>query len=192
MTSEQFKDLDIEQQVTYVNELLQQGDSVDNIRVTLKVGKNYIANTFKKYGYTLNRNINQYVSSNDVATNTTNVATESNDKSLKKSIKVNNTNTSDDKQKALESQIKDLQKQIDMINNRLDKSTIDTSVATETTSILHSSIDSYDTKDTKNRNYRIYNEIQEEFTTFCKEHRQYKVQDIISSAIKEYLDKYNK
>ncbi|MEG0181590.1 MAG: hypothetical protein RR657_06825 [Peptostreptococcaceae bacterium] len=192
MNDEQFKELDIESKVKYINELLEQGDSVDNIRMTLGVGKNYIANTFKKYGYTLNRNINQYVSSNDVSTNATNVSIESNDKAINKSKKVNNTNTKDNKYKALEEQIKDLQKQIDIINNRLDTNIIDTNVATDTTSILHSSIDSYDSKDTKNRNYRIYNEIQEEFTTFCKEHRQYKVQDIISSAIREYLDKYNK
>ena len=35
----------------YVNELLQQGDSVDNIRINLGVGKNYIGNTFKDRGY---------------------------------------------------------------------------------------------------------------------------------------------
>ena len=192
MNGEQFKELDIESKVKYINELLEQGDSVDNIRMTLGVGKNYIANTFNKYGYKLNRNINQYVSSNDVATNTTNVSMESNDKAINKSKKINNTNTKDNKYKALEEQIKDLQNQIDIINNKLGTNSIDANVATDTTSILHRSIDSYDTKDTVNRNYRIYTDIHKELTTFCKEHRQYKVQDIVSSAIREYLDKYNK
>lgn len=192
MNGEQFKELDIESKVKYINKLLEQGDSVDNIRMNLGVGKNYIANTFKKYGYTLNRNINQYVSSSDVATNTTNVSIESNDKTINKPKKVNNTNTKDNKYKALEEQIKDLQKQIDMINDRLDTKVIDTNVIIDTTSILHTSIDGYNSKNTVNRNYRIYTDIHKEFTTFCKEHKQYKVQDIISSAIKEYLDKYNK
>ncbi|HSQ89460.1 hypothetical protein [Romboutsia sp.] len=192
MNGEQFKELDIESKVKYINELLEQGDSVDNIRMTLGIGKNYIANTFNKYGYKLNRNINQYVNSNDVATNTTNVAIESNDKTINKPKKVINTNAKDNKYKALEEQIKALQKQIDIINSRLDTSDIATNVSIDTTSILHSSIDGYDSKDTVNRNYRIYTDIHKEFTTFCKEHRQYKVQDIVSSAIKEYLDKYNK
>lgn len=192
MNGEQFKELDIESKVKYINELLEQGDSVDNIRMNLGVGKNYVANTFKKYGYTLNRNINQYVSSNDVATNTTNVSIEPSDKAINKSITTNNTNTHNDKHKALEAQIKELQKQIDIINSRLDTDIIDTNVVIDTTSILHSSIDSYDTKDTVNRNYRIYTDIHKELTTFCKEHKQYKVQDIVSSAIREYLDKYNK
>lgn len=192
MNGEQFKELDIESKVKYINELLEQGDSVDNIRMTLGIGKNYIATTFSKYGYKLNRNINQYVSNNDVATNTTNVSIESTDKALNKSKKVNSTNNKDDKYKALEEQIKELQKQINIINIRLDTKSIDANVAIDNTSILHSSIDGYDTKDTVNRNYRIYNDIHKEFTTFCKDHKQYKVQDIVSSAIREYLDKYNK
>ena len=168
MSGNEFKDLDIESKVKYVNELLQQGDSVDNIRTTLGIGKNYIANTFAKGGYKLNRNINQYIKCDD------------------------DINTKDSYYKALEGQIKDLQKQINLINNRLDNNSITTNVVTDTTSIIHSSIDSYDRNDTKSSHYRIYTDIQEEFKKFCKDNRQYKVQDIISSAIKEYLDKYNK
>lgn len=191
MTGEEFKSLDIESKVNYINELLQQGDSVDNIRITLSIGKNYIGSTFKNNGYKLDRNINQYISSTDVATTTTNVVKPSKIDS-KEPNKANNTNTKDNRYKVLEGQIKDLQNQINIIVNRLDDNTITTNVVTDTTSILHSCIDNLDTKDTVSRHYRIYTDIQEEFTTFCKEHKQYKVQDILSSAIKEYLDKYNK
>ena len=40
MNGEQFKALEVEQQVEYVNGLLEQGDTVDNIRTVLGVGKN--------------------------------------------------------------------------------------------------------------------------------------------------------
>ena len=191
MNSTDFKGLDIESKVKYVNELLQQGDSVDNIRTTLGIGKNYIANTFAKDGYKLNRNINQYIKCDDVVTNTTNVVKQ-NIKPSEPKKETNNINTKDSYYKALEWQIKDLQKQINLINNRLDNNSITTNVVTDTTSIIHSSIDSYDRNDTTSSHYRIYTDIQEEFKKFCKDNRQYKVQDIISSAIKEYLDKYNK
>ena len=191
MSGNEFKDLDIEFQVKYVNELLQQGDSVDNIRTTLGIGKNYIANKFGKGGYKLNRNINQYIKGDNVVTNTTNVVKKPNKKVSKQSNEVNNINTSDDRIKVLERQIKDLQSQINIINDMLNKNNA-TNVVIDTTSIIHSSIDSYDRNDTKSSHYRIYTDIQEEFKAFCKEHKQYKVQDIISSAIKEYLDKYNK
>ena len=191
MNSTDFKELDIESKVKYVNELLQQGDSVDNIRTTLGIGKNYIANTFAKGGYKLNRNINQYIKGDNVVTNTTNIVKQ-NIKPSEPKKETNNINTKDSYYKALEGQIKDLQKQINLINNRLDNNSITTIVVTDTTSIIHSSIDSYDRNDTKSSHYRIYTDIQEEFKKFCKDNRQYKVQDIISSAIKEYLDKYNK
>lgn len=191
MNSTDFKELDIESKVKYVNELLQQGDSVDNIRTTLGIGKNYIANTFAKGGYKLNRNINQYIKCDDVVTNTTNVVKQ-NIKPSEPKKETNNINTKDSYYKALEGQIKDIQKQINLINNRLDNNSITTNVVTDTTSIIHSDIDKLRNTDTTSSHYRIYKDIQEEFKAFCKEHKQYKVQDIISSAIKEYLDKYNK
>lgn len=191
MNSTDFKGLDIEYKVKYVNELLQQGDSVDNIRTTLGIGKNYIANKFGKGGYKLNRNINQYIKGDNVVTNTTNVVKKPNKKVSKQSNKVNNINTSDDRIKVLERQIKDLQSQINIINDMLNKNNA-TNVVIDTTSFIHSDIDKLRNTDTTSSHYRIYKDIQEEFKAFCKEHKQYKVQDIISSAIKEYLDKYNK
>lgn len=191
MNSTDFKELDIESKVKYVNELLQQGDSVDNIRINLGVGKNYIGNTFKDRGYKLNRNINQYIKNDDVVTYTTNVVKKPNKKVSKESNKVNNINTSDDRIKVLERQIKDLQSQINIINDMLNKNNA-TNVVIDTTSFIHSDIDKLRNTDTTSSHYRIYKDIQEEFKAFCKEHKQYKVQDIISSAIKEYLDKYNK
>ena len=191
MNSTDFKGLDIEYKVKYVNELLQQGDSVDNIRINLGVGKNYIGNTFKEEGYKLNRNINQYIKNDTVVTDTTNVVKKPNKKVSKQSNKVNNINTSDDRIKVLERQIKDLQSQINIINDMLNKNNA-TNVVIDTTSFIHSDIDKLRNTDTTSSHYRIYKDIQEEFKAFCKEHKQYKVQDIISSAIKEYLDKYNK
>ena len=191
MNSTDFKGLDIEYKVKYVNELLQQGDSVDNIRINLGVGKNYIGNTFKDQGYKLNRNINQYIKNDTVVTDTTNVVKKPNKKVSKQSNKVNNINTSDDRIKVLERQIKDLQSQINIINDMLNKNNA-TNVVIDTTSFIHSDIDKLRNTDTTSSHYRIYKDIQEEFKAFCKEHKQYKVQDIISSAIKEYLDKYNK
>ena len=191
MSGNEFKDLDIESKVNYINTLLEQGDSVDNIRINLGVGKNYIGNTFQKNGYKLNRNINQYVKDDTVVIDTTNVVKKSNKKVSKQSNEVNNINTSDDRIKVLERQIKDLQSQINIINDILNKNNA-TNVVIDTTSFIHSDIDKLRNTDTTSSHYRIYKDIQEEFKAFCKEHKQYKVQEIISSAIKEYLDNYNK
>ena len=41
------------------------------------------------------------------------------------------------------------------------------------------------------RSYKLYESIQKEFVDFCKVNNKYKVQDILSQALKEFLDKYS-
>lgn len=41
------------------------------------------------------------------------------------------------------------------------------------------------------RNYRIYPNILNEFKYFCEKHKEYKVQELISQALKDFIDKYN-
>lgn len=41
-----------------------------------------------------------------------------------------------------------------------------------------------------NRTYKIYEPLKIEFEEFCKKHKQYKVQDILSKFIKEGLERY--
>ena len=75
MTGEQFKALGLEQQVEYINELLQEGNTVDNIRMALGVGKNYIGNNFSKGGYKKDRATGLYIKAGTEANiniNTTN------------------------------------------------------------------------------------------------------------------------
>jgi len=41
------------------------------------------------------------------------------------------------------------------------------------------------------RSYKIYPDIQIEFKEFCDKHKQYKVQDLVSQAFKNFLDLYS-
>lgn len=40
------------------------------------------------------------------------------------------------------------------------------------------------------RSYKVYPDIQLEFKMFCEDHRQYKVQDLVSQAFKNFIEKY--
>ena len=51
ITGTEFKALEIQEQVQFVNDCLTNGYSVDQIRMKLGIGKNYIANKFKYKGY---------------------------------------------------------------------------------------------------------------------------------------------
>ena len=96
MTGEQFKALGLEQQVEYINGLLEQGDTVDNIRITLGIGKNYISNNFSKGGYKKDRATGLYIKAGQEAninTNTTNEkAQKLNNKALSGGNSSNNSN----------------------------------------------------------------------------------------------------
>ncbi|HBF7094780.1 TPA: hypothetical protein KOU56_003876, partial [Clostridioides difficile] len=40
------------------------------------------------------------------------------------------------------------------------------------------------------RSYKVYENIQKEFAIFCEKNKKYRVQDIISQALKEFMEKY--
>lgn len=85
----------------------------------------------------------------------------------KKNINANNIKVLEDKIKALESKIKDIE---GILNNNYNSI----------------NIKNFEGK-TVSRCYRLYENVQKEFSKFCKENSNYKVQDILSMAIYEYM-----
>ncbi len=79
----------------------------------------------------------------------------------------NNTNVLESKIKFLESKIKDIE---DRLNNKSNQINIKKFEG-----------------ETVSRCYRLYGEVQKEFSKFCKENSNYKVQDILSMALYEYM-----
>lgn len=43
--------------------------------------------------------------------------------------------------------------------------------------------------DPVSRSYKVYPDIQLEFKMFCEDHKQYKVQDLVSQAFKDFIEK---
>ena len=97
-------------------------------------------------------------------------SSEAKNKAQKENKCNNNTNALEEKIKALESKIEAIESKL----NNKDK---------EFNAI---EIKKFDGK-TVSRCYRVYEDIQKEFSTFCKENSNYKVQDILSMALYEYM-----
>ena len=89
----------------------------------------------------------------------------------KENINANNTKVLEDKIKALESKIEDIE---DKLNNNYNSI----------------NIKNFEGK-TVSRCYRLYENVQKEFSNFCKENSNYKVQDILSMALYEYMKNQN-
>lgn len=178
MNGEQFKALGLEQQVEYINRLLEQGDTVDNIRVALGVGKNYIGNNFKKGGYTKDKATGLYIKTGEQKTTNTTLINKANKILNKDKQTINNT-------KSLESRIESLEKQIEGIMAIL-----------ETTSNTNNTIttDKIDIRkfegEKVTRSYKVNMEVQKQFKAFCKAHSEHEVGDILANAMIEFMNKF--
>ena len=177
MTGEQFKALGLEQQVEYINELLQEGNTVDNIRMALGVGKNYIGNNFSKGGYKKDRATGLYIKAGQEAninTNTTNEkAQKLNNKALSGSNSSNNSNS-------LEARVNSLEKQIEGIMAMLE---------TNKNNTTELNIKVFEGEKVA-RSYKVNIEVQKQFKAFCKAHSEYEVGDILANAMLEFMNKY--
>ena len=175
MTGEQFKALGLEQQVEYINELLQEGNTVDNIRMTLGVGKNYIGNNFSKGGYKKDRATGLYIKAGTEANiNTNEKAQKLNNKALGGGNSSNNSNS-------LEVRVNSLEKQIEGIMAILNN--------TNTTATTELNIKTFEGEKVA-RSYKVNIEVQKQFKAFCKAHSEYEVGDILANAMLEFMNKY--
>ena len=177
MTGEQFKALELEQQVEYINGLLEQGDTVDNIRIALGIGKNYIGNNFSKGGYKKDKDTGLYISTTGTTSEITNTTAvnKANKKAIKDKQSINNT-------KSLESRMESLEKQIEGIMAILNN--------TNTTATGKGiEIKRFDGEKVA-RSYKVNIEVQKQFKAFCKAHSEYEVGDILANAMLEFMNKY--
>ena len=125
----------------------------------IKISRSTIRERFLKQGYIFNKSQNKYIYSS-----------EANNKAQKENKCNNNT-------KALEEKIKILESKIEAIESELNNKNKEFNVI---------EIKKFEGK-TVSRCYRVYEDIQKEFSKFCKENSNYKVQDILSMALYEYM-----
>lgn len=196
LDGEQFKALELEQQVEYINGLLEQGETVDNIRIALGIGKNYIGNNFKKGGYVKDRASGLYIlnTGNTINTNNSNISNTNNtieaiQKVQEQSKKANNI-------KALENRIRSLEKELEQLKAIVLSNTNNTIEITDIGNTSNTrEIKKYNTNDLVSRNYKIDRAVADEFVKFCKVNKlkyDYKVSDLITNALVEYMEKFNK
>ena len=158
MGKDDFNKLNLKDQVEFINKNLD-SKTLTEICKEIKISRSTIRERFLKQGYIFDKSQNKYIYSS-----------EANNKAQKENKCNNNTNALEEKIKALESKIEAIESKL----NNKDK---------EFNSI---EIKKFDGK-TVSRCYRIYEDIQKEFSKFCKENSNYKVQDILSTALYEYM-----
>ena len=199
--------LEVQEQINYLNNRLNQGVSVKEIREALGVGEKKLQKYLKSINHKYDQKIKNYILVTEVAEvvkGTEGVSNYNNNQLVvKDTVKPVEAKTEANFTNPLPVEFTDYDKLINMVNTyevmskrmeqmdkmeemlqwyKLQKDVID---------VTPPKLDIPPTDaEPLTRSFKIYPEVNERFKEFCSKNNNYKVQDIISHALAEFLDKY--
>lgn len=176
MSKDSFNNLSIEEQVKYINLNLTENKSLTKICKEIGIDRSTVRKRFKKFQYTFDKDKNLYL--NDVK----NITNDKNEKTPYKSRSSKEDEVIIDKVylNSLERQIEDLSEKYDSIMKLLKQ---------ENDSTENDSKFKRFEGDVVNRAYKIDSKVQQSFKAYCKKYSEYRVSDILSTILKEHIEK---
>lgn len=191
MKKEEFEKLSIESKVNYLNDKLSEGQTVIRIREDIGIGEKALQKIIKDNGYKYNQRVKQYelVVSPPTSKTTTNSTTEATTSSQEVVVVENNTIVLSEKQEQIMSY---LEGNFDILTNIIEKFKSTTGATTETTTD-YITIDLVEDKhlNPKPKSIRINEFVYRDWQEFCDK-QPYSKMDLISMALKMYMEKYSK
>lgn len=185
----EFDNLDLIGQINYVNEELKQGRTLRNITDDIGIARSSMRNRFKKLGYTYDKVANMYIKTMEEVKQSpkkiTGVEpkeqnTSKSHRELQKAIETN------EEYKCLMKEFRALQEQFNEVYHWYEKQS--------NNEVLMSNNESLNIREFKgepiNRTFKLYPEVQKDFKKFCEKNKPCLVQDIISQALSEFMEKY--
>ena len=183
MNKEEFNKLEAIEQVDYINNLLKKGKSLTLISKELGVGRSTIRDRFKKLGYTYSKDLSQYIKVNcntNVVQSNKKVLQDINSNDLKK-YNVSNTEV-----KTLNKDIKDkiinVMGEYDVLMEMIQLYKSNSNV------IQNSIIIDLPNVESELASFRVNKQILKEFNEFVKDKKEFRKIDLVSMALKEYME----
>ena len=191
MKKDIFLNLSIEEQVEYLNKKLEEGQTVIRIREDLGIGEKALQKILKSNGYKYNQKLRKYVCNTEVSQKVQiqgeviEMPLETDLEGQSDTLVIQNKYKND----LLElikykSEILDMLKDYKCNNHKSDT----TVIQIETRGINIEGLKG----ETIQTSIRVNKDVIEGFREFSKEYKQYKSSDLISMALKEYMEKYKK
>lgn len=183
-------------QLEILNNLLSDGLTVKEVRANLGIGEKALQKIIKKNGYKYDQRQKKYISNTEVVKS--NTSNESVEKYMDNEGYQNNTPVtfrSEEYYKLLE-MIKNYDdmitksKQIDQVYEWYKKKILDENIIDIEIPKLQI-LDNVEQKEIVTRSFKLYADVNKDFKSFCNKSN-YKAQDIVSVALREFLDKYDK
>ena len=183
-------------QLEILNDLLSDGLTVKEVRANLGIGEKALQKIIKKNGYKYDQRQKKYISNTEVVKS--NTSNESVEKYMDNEGYQNNTPVtfrSEEYHKLLE-MIKNYDemtkklKQMDQVYEWYEKKILDENIIDIEIPKLQI-LDNVEQKEIVTRSFKLYADVNKDFKNFCNKSN-YKAQDIVSVALREFLDKYDK
>lgn len=197
MKFEELIKLDIANQIEYLNNKLGDGLSVKEIRKVLNVGEKKLQKYLKSIDFKFDQKTKRYIKVTKVV----------NDHDSKENYKDNhlvvklNEKPRESKNDTLSVGFNDYEKLMNMIStyedisekmDKLDEMIQWYEIQKSVIDVTPSKLEIPPTnQDVVSRSFKIYRDVMEDFSKFCKKNNNYKVQDIISFALREFMNKYD-
>lgn len=187
MNKDQFNNLDFMEKIEYLNKRLREGQTVIRIREDIGIGEKALQREIKANGYRYNNKERQYVP-------TTEATTKSATDILPTIVEDRNTIVVNENTFVVPKQQQQilgyLENNFEVLQEFLEKYKATTKATTETTT-NHIVINLVDDKhlNPKPKSIRINEFVYQNWQKFC-DTKHYSKQDLISMALKEYMDKY--
>ena len=162
MNRDEFNQLDVKDQINFVNKELDK-KSLTKISDEINVSRRTFRNRFEKFGFVYDNQCKKYV-----------LKANKKDEEL-----VNDASNA----KILLNKIEALERRIEGLEDKINKSEKDL------LDLQEIKIKSLEGK-TVSRCFRLNEKVQKEFSHFCKRNSSYKVQDLLGSALIEFMEKY--
>ena len=191
MTSDEFKKLDILNQIVFINDKLKEGLTLTVISLNINVSRKTIGNKFINAGYIFSKSLKQYIKNDEYKSNTTVVPVSKltankavSTSEYKSNINIFNSKEAKNKMLDILEKHDNIQEMLEWYNHQKDIINVDVSELKIDKDKLQGKV--------KVTTVRLYGEVWEHFKTFMDTYKEFKSMDLISMALIEYADKYKK
>ena len=189
MNKDKFNSLEVIKQVEYINKLLRDNMTLTSISKDLGVGRSTIRDRFKKLDYIYCKDLNQYIFNEDVYCHTDVV--QSNTRALSSintdSFKKYNVSDTDVKtlDKTMKNKLVNVMNEYDILMEMIE-------LYKSNSNVLQSNIIiDLPTAESELTSFRVNKEILKDFNDFVKEQKEYRKIDLVSMALKEYMENHS-
>lgn len=196
MNKEEFNKLEVSQQIQYINNQLENNNTLTSVCKEISIGRSTIRDRFNKIGYKYSKELNKYVHNNDITDVLQDDEKLNNrcDTSVEKEN--NNSGTSvinldtvteivNKSDEDIKNNLLDLVNNYDVLKDIIELHRRNTSVVKQQIVI------DLEDAESKLATLRVNGKVLEKFNNFCNHHKEYKKVDLLSQAIKNFIENYN-